>query len=65
MYVKTGTQIIDRFWSHLRKHLRDRKKAVGSTVLRHRIRSAQWSYWYKEEDAWQKTGDMLSAMRKP
>ncbi|CAK0830227.1 unnamed protein product, partial [Prorocentrum cordatum] len=47
MYTKSGTQIIDRFWSHLRKHLQSRTHRVGTLAATRRIRSAQWTYWNK------------------
>ena len=59
---KGGTQIIDRFWEDLRAHLKGRSGRVGSTALRRRVRSAQWAYWYKGENLWVKTGDMLKAL---
>lgn len=58
--VKGGTQIIDRFWSHLRSHLGHRNRRPGSASLARRIRSAQWTYWHRGEDLWLKTGEMLS-----
>ena len=63
LYVKTGTQIIDRFWGHLRAHLGRMKRQTGSQTLQSRIRSAQFTYWYKGEDLWLRTGDMLKYMR--
>ena len=64
LYVKTGTQVMDRFWRHLREHLGSMKKKPGSARLRRRIRSAQFTYWYKGQDLWLKTGDMLEEMRQ-
>ena len=63
LYVKSGTQIIDRFWSHLRTHLGRMKRTTGSKTLEARIRSAQFTYWYKREDLWMRTGDMLQDSR--
>ena len=60
--VKGGTQIIDRFWSHLRTHLGKRSSPPGSRALRRRIRSAQWTYWYKKTDQWIQTGNMFDQM---
>jgi hypothetical protein len=36
--------------------------AVGSDMLRHRVRSAQWAYWMRGQDLWQATGDMISKL---
>ena len=47
LYVKSGTQIINRFWSHLRTHLGRMKRTTGSKTLEARIRSARFTYWYK------------------
>ena len=63
LYVKTGTQVIDRFWRHLREHLGSMQKKPGSARLRSRIRSAQFTYWYKGEDLWVKTGEMVESVR--
>ena len=62
--VKGGTQVIDRFWEHLRAHLKHRASPPGSEALERRIRSAQWTYWNKGEDLWAKTGEMLTALRE-
>jgi hypothetical protein len=37
-----------------------KKKTVGP---RRRIRSAQWTYWYKGVDQWLQTGTMLTEVR--
>ena len=63
LYVKTGTQIIDRFWQHLRAHLGTMKRKTGSATLESRICSAQFTYWFKGKDLWLKTGDMLEELR--
>ena len=57
-----GTQTIDRFWRTLRTSLVGRSCAVGSHAFARRIRSCQWEYWYKGEDQWVKTGEMLQAL---
>lgn len=61
--VKGGTQVIDRFWSHLRSRLAHRSAKPGSWALRRRIRSAQWSYWNKDQNLWERTGQMLHSLR--
>jgi hypothetical protein len=63
LLVKAGTQIIDRFWSHLRRHVNPNSSRVNSAALKRRIRSAQWTYWYKDQDQWAQTGVMLSEVR--
>ena len=60
---KGGTQIIDRFWSHLRTFMRNRSTSVGSAAIKARIRSAQWDYWHRDADAWLATGEMLDRLR--
>ncbi|CAK0795081.1 unnamed protein product [Prorocentrum cordatum] len=62
LYVKAGTQIIDRAWRHLRGCLEGVPAAVGSDMLRRRVRSAQWAYWMRARDLWQATGDMISKL---
>ncbi|CAK0832225.1 unnamed protein product [Prorocentrum cordatum] len=59
LFVKTGTQIIDRFWSHLRAHLGKRAHKVNNGSMCRRIRSAQWTYWEEGQDLWVRTGEML------
>ena len=55
---KGGTQIIDRIWSSLRKHLGQRTKTPGSSSLDVRVRSAQWLYWHRDKDLWASTGQL-------
>ena len=55
--VKAGTQVIDRFWRHLRAHLEGVSSSVGSKALHLRVRSAQWTYWHRGTDQWAKTGE--------
>ena len=59
-----GSQVVDRFWQLLRSYLKCRSGAVGSASLRDRIRSAQWAHWYRADDDWSKTGEMLKHMCK-
>lgn len=54
--VKAGTQIIDRFWKHLRKYLEFTCRRPGNAVMTRKIRCAQWSYWHKNDDRWLKLG---------
>ena len=58
VWVKSGTQIIDRCWRELRKHVGN-YKVVGSKNLRDKVRSAQWCYWNRGSDWWAATGDMF------
>ena len=62
LFVKTGTQIIDRFWSHLRTHLGRRAHKVNNRSMWRRVRSAQWTYWEKGQDLWVRTGEMLRTL---
>jgi hypothetical protein len=62
--VKAGTQIIDRFWSHLRRHLGSNSARVSSHALRRKVRSGQWTYWNKGTDLWVATGEMLTEVHK-
>lgn len=51
--VKAGTQVIDRFWGHVRAYLKHAARRVGSCTLRRKIRSAaQWTYWHRGENLW-------------
>ena len=61
--MRGGTQVIDRFWRSLRKHLVGRTSPVGSHALERRIRSCQWEMWYQGKDKWSATGHMLAANR--
>ena len=61
--VKSGTQIIDRFWGHLRSYLKYAPRRVGSQALKRKIRAAQWTYWHKNQNAWQSTANMLKELR--
>lgn len=60
---KSGTQIIDRVWSFIKKHVGKRNAQVGKASLRQRVRSAQWLYWHQGEDLWAATGVMLQSLQ--
>jgi hypothetical protein len=60
LWVKAGTQIIDRCWRHLRGFLSGRSSRVGSKNIRYRIRFAQWVYWYRNKDLWKEAGSVFS-----
>ena len=61
--VKAGTQIIDRFWGHLRTYLKHTARKVGSVAMARKIRAAQWTYWHKGQNAWNATINMLKDLR--
>ena len=54
-----GTQIIDRTWSYIRKHIGSRSANIGKSSFTARVRSAQWCYWHQGQDLWSETGLML------
>lgn len=60
--AKAGTQLIDRAWAFIRKHIGSRASHIGESSFRDRIRSAQWCYWNQGEDLWKATGDMLKSL---
>ena len=62
LWVKTGTQIIDRAWGMLRNHVGRLNTGPNSVALNHRIRSFQWEYWNRGKDMWIATGDMIQAL---
>jgi len=64
LLVKAGTQIIDRFWQHLRAHLKHIGRAPRNEAMTRRIRSAQWTYWVKGKDLWLETGKMCTELFK-
>lgn len=61
--VKAGTQIIDRFWGHLRAYLKYAPRKVGSITLARKVRAAQWTYWHRTQNMWSATGHMLKELR--
>ena len=63
IYTKGGTQIIDRCWRHIREHVGSRSSATsGEERLDARVRSAQWTYWHRNQDHWLETGKMLRSL---
>ena len=64
LFVKSGTQIVDRFWQKARKHIKHSGLPVGSPGLRVRIRSAQWLHWNQGADLWAKTAEMMRFLNK-
>ena len=63
LHVRAGTQIIDRFWGHLRTYLKHAPRKVGSATLMRKIRAAQWTYWYSKKNAWTSTATMVRELR--
>ena len=57
--VKSGTQIIDRAWKHVKNHIGPRAYKPHSRGLAARVRSAQWEYWHRGKDPWAATGAMV------
>ena len=56
--VKAGTEHIDRAWRFLKDRLRRNQNVkAGSAAIRRQIRSAQYEYWFRGADLWDKTGD--------
>ena len=64
VWVKAGTQIIDRFWQHLRSHLKHIGRIPGNKAMTRKIRTAQWTYWMKGKDLWAETGKMCIELFK-
>ncbi len=67
-----STQIIDRFWRELRSSLVDVSSKVSSCSLRCHVRSAQWVYWHRGDDASARSGrgvvarlDIRSSLVRP
>ena len=61
VYTKGGTQIIDRVWGHVRKHVGRRSvKKTSKKTFQARVRSAQWLYWNAGKDLWLETGNTFS-----
>ena len=57
--VKAGTQVIDRCWRFLKERLSlNQNTKAGSSLLRSKLRSAQYQYWYKNADMWVATGSL-------
>lgn len=59
MCVKAGAQVIDRCWRFLKERLSlSQHTKSGSTMLRAKLRSAQYQYWFKNIDMWMATGSL-------
>ena len=59
---KAGTQIIDRFWGSLRQGLENIARKPGSSLLRRKIRSIQWTYMHRGQNLLRATGAMLQCL---
>ncbi|CAJ1382957.1 unnamed protein product, partial [Effrenium voratum] len=56
---KSGTQVVDRAWKFLKDRLTINQNAkVGSSLLRAKLRSAQYQYWYRNQDMWVASGTL-------
>ena len=62
--VKSGTQIIDRFWGILRQGLKYISRKPGTCLLERKVRSIQWVYCHKGTNIWKATGEMLQFVQK-
>ena len=60
--VKSGTQVIDRFWGTLRTFLKNSSRVPGSQQLVRKIRSAQFTYWNRNSNMWKATGRMFHSL---
>ncbi|CAE7846346.1 unnamed protein product [Symbiodinium sp. KB8] len=59
--VKVGTQVVDRAWRFVKSRLTlNQNSKVGSTTLISQVRSAQYEYWNRGRDMWERTGELLS-----
>lgn len=64
LLVKAGTQVVDRAWQFLKKHMRPRSNFPDTPSLTTRLRSGQWCYWYRHTDWWCATGDLITEYYK-
>ncbi|CAE6965865.1 unnamed protein product, partial [Symbiodinium natans] len=57
--TKSGTQIIDRCWRFLKGRLiLNQHTRSNSALLRAKLRSAQYEYWFKNSDHWVGCGSL-------
>ena len=61
--VKSGTQIIDPCWRHIREHIKNTTRQPGSEVLTRKIRSAQWVYRQKSKSLWSATAELVQYLQ--
>ena len=59
--VKSGTPIIDRCWRFLKDRVKvNQHTNAGSRQLCAKLRSAQYEYWYRNEDLWLNFGELCA-----
>ena len=59
--TKGGTQIIDRTWRFIKERLQlNQSCKPGSSVLRTKLRSAQYEYWHRNSDLWVACGTVCA-----
>ena len=59
IWVKAGTQVIDRAWRFLRSYIANNNNKAGSDSMARAVRSAQWVYWHRHDDLWAATGRLI------
>ena len=58
---KAGTQIVDRARRLIKERLSKNQNIKSSSLsLTAQIRSAQYEYWYRQDDLWLRTGEFVS-----
>ena len=58
---KAGTQIVDRARRLIKERLSKNQNIKSSSLLlTAQIRSAQYEYWYRQDDLWLRTGELVS-----
>ena len=64
--MRSGTQIIGRVWRFLKDRIaRNQHSKAGSSLLRGKLRSAQYEHWFKNQDLWLACGDLCpESLRK-
>ena len=59
--TKGGTQIVDRAWRYLKERIKlNQNCAVGSPLMRAKVRSAQYEYWHRNQDLWVASGTLCA-----
>ena len=59
--IKSGTQVIDRCWKFLKERVLVNQHAkAGSSLLKAKLRSAQYEYWNRNADLWVGCGELCS-----
>ena len=61
LQVKSGTQIVDRCWKFLKERVQvNQHTKAGSSLLRAKLRSAQYEYWHRGSDLWLECGNLCT-----